>query len=158
MVRHQYLQALWILAGVIGGMNTVFYFLCLAFHWKWQMNLLADLVPPLLGMVSYAWEIRKPWFYAINEQHIKLFVFDPKSRSANLTELTWKKTEVVAVEQDEWQGLPRLNLKVLPDLGHTYALVYSHDEDEEIRTKVLPLIEKYRHQYRHELWADKLRS
>lgn len=68
------------------------------------------------------------------------------------------KNKVVGIEQDEWQGLPCLKLMVLPASGYTYILVYSHADEEEVRTKVLPLIEKYRHQYRQKVWADKLRS
>jgi hypothetical protein len=158
VVRRQYQSTFWILVGVIGGVNALYYFSCLAFHWKWQFPFQADLVGPVMGLISYIIEARKPWYYEINAHQIKLFVVNSRSHLANLKQVEWKKIEIIGTKPDEWQGLPCLTLKVIPEAGTRYLLVYGHAEAEEIRTKVLPLIEKYRHQYRHELWADKLRS
>ena len=158
VVRHQYRWFWYILAGVWGGVNAVYYLLCIAFHWKWQFHFQADMVVPLIGLVTYTIEVRKPWHYLISDHRIKLFVTHPRYQPARLQDLKWAKTEVVSVEHGEWQGLPCLKLKVLPVSGYTYTLVYGHADEDEVRTKVLPLIEKYRHQYRQELWADKLRS
>ena len=113
---------------------------------------------PLIGLISYTVEVRKPWHYLINDRRIKLFVTRPRLQPARLQELEWAKVEVACVEQDEWYGFPCLKLKVLPTSSYAYMLVYDQTDEEEVRTKVLPLIEKYRHQYRQELWADKLRS
>ncbi len=158
VVRHQYRWFWYILAAVLGGVNAVYYLLCLVFHWKWRLHFSAEMVPIMIGLIGYVVEARKPWHYLINDHLIKLFLIHPKIQLANLKELEWAKTEVVSVEHGEWQGLPCLKLKVLPVSGYTYTLVYGHADEEEVRTKVLPLIEKYRHQYRQELWADKLRS
>ncbi len=158
VVGRQYRSSWYILAGVLGGVNAIYYLLCMVFHWKWQVHFQADMVVPLIGLVTYTIEVRKPWQYEVNERRIKLFVSHAKFHPARLQELEWAKTEVVGVEQDEWQGLPCLKLKVLPASRYTSMLVYSHADEEEVRTKVLPLIEKYRHQYRQPLWADKLRS
>ncbi len=158
VVSRQYRWFWYILAGVLGGVNAVYYLLCIVFHWKWQLHFGSDMVMPLVGLIIYTVEVRKPWQYLINERLIKMFVINPKLQLANLKELQWAKTEIVGIEHDEWQGLPCLKLKVLPASSYIYMLVYSYADEEEVRTNILPLIEKYRHQYRQELWADKLRS
>lgn len=116
------------------------------------------MVLPLIGLATYWKEVRKPWRYEISERVIKLFVINQHSQLATLKEVEWAKTEVVGIEQAGWQGLPALMLRVLPPTGLSYWLIYSPVDEEEVRTKVLPLIEKYRRSYRQELWTDRLRS
>lgn len=154
--RHYRWFLLILLAGL--GLDGVYYLLCVAFHWTWSSYCLYDSALPIYGMIAFAMEVRKPWRYEINERAIKLFVITPKTRFGNLKEIGWAKTEVVSVEQAEWQGLPVISLTVRPASGYTYLLVYNSADEEEVKTKVLPLIEKYRHNYRQELWADKLRT
>jgi len=151
VVQRQYRSFWLILAGALGGINAVYYLLCLVFHWQWRFHFQADMVVPLIGLISYTLEVKKPWHYLINARRIKLFVTHQKFQPARMHELQWTKTEVVGVEPSEWQGLPCYKLKVLPASSYVYALVYGHADEEEIRTKVLPLIEKYRHQYRQEI-------
>lgn len=158
VVGRQYRWFWYILVGVLGGVNAIYYLLSIVLHWKGRIFFLQDMTVLVMGLIAYVWEARKPWYYELNEHRIKLFLIHPKLQIANLKELEWAKTEVVGVEQDEWEGLPCLKLKVLPASSYSYILVYSHADEEEVRTKVLPLIEKYRHQYRQPLWADKLRS
>lgn len=158
VVRYQYRWFWYILVGAFGGLNAVYYLLCLAFHWKWQFHFQPDMVMLLIALVGYTVEVKKPWHYLINDRRIKLLVTHPRYQPARLQELEWAKAEVVGVEPGEWQGLPCLKLRVPPASSYTYILVYNHADAEEVRTKVLPLIEKYRHQYRQPLWADKLRS
>ncbi len=158
VVQRQYRSFWFILAAVLGGVNAVYYLLCLVFHWQWRFHFQADMVVPLIGLISYTLEVRKPWHYLINDRRIKLFVGHQKLQPARMQELEWTKTEVVGVEPGEWQGLPCYKLKVLPASSCVYALVYDYADEEEVRTNVLSLIEKYRHQYRQELWADRLRS
>ena len=157
-VRRQYRWFWVILAGVLGGINAIYYLFCLVFHWRWRFHLQGDLILPLVGLIIYATEAKKPWHYLINDRSIKLFAVTAPGGLAHLRELEWAKTEVVGIEQDEWQGLPCLKLRVLPASSHLYMLVYNHSDEEEVRTKVLPLIETHRHQYRQPLWANKLRS
>lgn len=158
VVRRQYRSFWYILAGVLGGVNAVYYLLCIAFGWKWHFHFQVDMIVPMIGLISYTIEVGRPWHCLINDRLIKLFGVNPMFQIAKMEELEWAKTEVVGVEHDEWQGLQCLRLKVLPASSYAYMLVYDHADEEEVRTKVLPLIEKYRHQYRQELWADKLRS
>lgn len=75
--------------------------------------------------------------------------------------MQWKQDVVIGVEQDEWRGLPALcintKMKHYKGLQQLY-MVYGHEDQEKVRTQIIPLIEQYRRQYRHELWADNLRS
>lgn len=158
VVQRQYRWFWYLLGGVLGGINAVYYLLCVVFHWTWRFHFQADVILPILGLFSYARDVRKPWHYELNARQIKLFVINPMYHLANLKELEWAKTEVVGIEQGEWQGLPCLKLRILPTSSYIYTLVYSHADEEEVRVKVLPLIEKYRHQYHQKIWADKLRS
>ena len=158
VVQRQYRSFWFILIGVLGGVNAAYYLLCLVFHWRWRFHFQADMVVPLIALVSYTLDVRKPWYYLVNDRRIKLFVSHQKLQPARIQELEWAKAEVVGVEPSEWQGLPCYRLKVLPASSYIYMLVYSHADEEEVRMKVLPLIEKYRHRYRQELWADRLRS
>ena len=158
VVQRQYRQFWLILAGVWGGINAVYYLLCLVFHWQWRFHFQADMVIPLIALVSYTLEVKKPWHYLINDRRIKLFVTLHKLQPARMQELEWAKIEVVGVEPGEWQGLPCYRLKVLPASSGVHTLVYDYADEAEVTLKVLPLIEKYRLQYRQELWADRLRS
>jgi hypothetical protein len=158
VVKRQYRWFWLILLGVLGGINVVYYLLCAAFHWAWTFYFQGDIVFSTLGLISYVVEVRKPWRYEVNERAIKLFRITPKTHLGNLTEVGWAKTQVVGVEQTEWQGLPALSLTVLPSFGYTYLLVYDLADEEEVKTTVLPMIEKYRRNYRQELWAERLRS
>ena len=147
-----------IIAGVLGGVNAAYYLLCIAFHWVWQFHLQADMALPVLGLAGYIVEVRRPWQYVVNDQLIKVFVVSPRSRLAKMEALEWTKTQVIGIEHAEWRDLPCLKLNILPKTQHEYVLVYGLSEVEEVRAVVIPLIEKYRRQYRQELWADKLRS
>ena len=158
VVRRQY-QWFWIaVPAALGGINLVYYLLCVAFHWTWKLHFQGDMILPLLGMAAYVLEARKPWRYEINERAIKLFVVTPRTHLANLKEIAWAKTEVVGIEQAEWQGLSALKMTVLPTSPYVYWLVYSPSDEEDVEIKVIPLIEKYRRSYRQEIWADKLRT
>ena len=158
VVQRQYRLFWYILVGAFGGINAVSYLVCLACQSKWTPHFQADIIMLLIAMVGYAVEVRRPWHYLINDRRIKLFIVHQKLQPTRMQELEWAKTEVAGVEPGEWQGLPCYRLKVLPAAGYVYTLVYDYADEEEVRTKVLPLIEKYRHQYRQELWADRLRS
>ena len=116
------------------------------------------MVLPIIGLIAYVVEVRKPWHYEVNARAVKLFVIAPKTHLGSLKEIEWAKTEVVSIEQAEWQGFPTISLTVLPASGYAYLLVYSLADRDEVKTKVLPLIEKHRHQYRQPHWTDNLRS
>ena len=158
VVQRQYRLFWYILVGAFGGINAISYLVCLACQSKWKPHFQVDVVTLLIAMVSYTVEVRRPWHYLVNARRIKLFVTHSKIQSAKMQELEWINTEVVGVEPCEWQGLPCYKLKLLPVSSSTYMIVYSHADEEEVRTKVLPLIEKYRHQYRQKVWAHRLRS
>ena len=158
VVSRQYRFFGYIFAGVYGGINLAYYLLCVALHWKWRFHFQADMLLPVFGLLAYILEVRKPWHYEVNERFIKLLVVNPKSQLASLRELHWAKTEIVGAERAEWQGMPSLRLTVLPARGHEYLVVYTFADKEEVESKVLPLIEKYRRQYRQQHWTDNLRS
>ncbi len=123
--------------------------------------------PPIMGEHEAVFFVRFPhdWglgglfrsFEIHSKRSIKLFVITPKTRLANLREIAWAKTEVTGFEQAEWHDLLALKLTVLPASHYVHWLVYSPSDEKDIRTKVIPLIEKYQRSYRQELWADKLR-
>jgi len=102
---------------------------------------------------------RKTWQYIIDEQHFHLIYWDSRlGKFWRWLDIEWKKAAVISVARDEWLGLPALRLTVDRKYMNDLIMVYALEDAEQVTSLVLPLIEKYRHQYRQKLWADTLRS
>lgn len=99
VVGRQYQWFWYILAGVLGGVNAIYYFLCMVFHWKMRLLFLQDITLAVMGLIAYAWEARKPWYYKLNEHRLELFSISPKFQIANLRELEWAKTKSSALSR-----------------------------------------------------------
>lgn len=115
----------------------------------------------VINAVAWFTARHRTWYYAISTGSMNLFWLKPSFGETLWQEVQWKQNTILSVEQEEWRGLPALRLKVKLK-GHKTPqdmwMVYAHEDQDTVQNVVLPLIEKYRKQYRHEFWADALRQ
>lgn len=115
----------------------------------------------LLSTVGYLaiWQakIKKPWCYELTSKGINLVWWQHGERVWTWHQIQWTQDVICSVTADEWRGFPALciavKIKFTKKLQKLY-LVYAHEDEEQVRTQVLPLIEHYRQQYRHDFWAN----
>lgn len=125
------------------------------------IDFLPHIVPLVFAFPLWLHQVRKPWRYVINEKTSRLVQWTFGGRTWQWHDLDWKRDFVLRVEETEWRSLPALRMivKLKGQKGEQDLwLVYAHQDQEKVQREVLPLIEKFRKQYRHELWADLLRS
>lgn len=124
-----------------------------------------DFVPHLLTLVVafplWLYEVKKPWHYVISDRHMSLVLWQFGGRAWQWHDLDWRRDVVLSVETADWRSLPALRVKAKlkgAKREQDLWMVYAPQDQEKVQREVLPLIESYRKQYRHELWADQLRS
>jgi hypothetical protein len=134
---------------------------CIFYSLKW--NTTTDLFHGIVFVTAiFEWikqTRQKTWQYVIDQRHLHLVWWEGGSEKVwHWFNIEWRKDAVIGTAFDEWHGLPALRVTI--DSKHVTCLimVYSLEDEERVRTQILPLIEKYRHQYRQKVWADKMRS
>ena len=137
--------------GIYVGLFCIFYLM------KWTSTI--DLSWSLffvLALFEWIKQTRlKSWQYIIDEQHFHLIYWDNVAgKNWRWLDVRWKRDAVVGVARDEWHGLPALRLTVDRKYMNDLIMVYAFEDEEKVKAHVLPLIAKYRHQYRQKLWAD----
>ena len=104
---------------------------------------------------------KRPWKYTLDDKRLCLVSWQWKENIWAWYDLAWRNDVILSIEKEEWRSLPALRIQAKLK-GHkreqTLWLVYSHQDQQTVNTQLMPLIDRYRRQYRHKLWADLLRS
>lgn len=114
-----------------------------------------------LSFPLWLYEARRPWRYVLDDRRLNLIYWHWGKRFWQWHEMEWRHDVVLSVTEEDWRALPALRLRVKINgqkKPQDLWMVFAHEDAEKVREQALPMIEKYRRQYRHELWADLLRS
>ena len=127
------------------------------FRWKWLPDY--HVLVLTVGLVAWIRTLRRPWSYEVEAERLRL-IWQQGETAWQWYDIDWRKEAIFDVKHEEWRGLPALVILTKPETEPQPRLliVYGHEDEEKVRTQVLPLIETYRRQYRQEVWADRLRS
>lgn len=115
----------------------------------------------VIGYSNYKASINERWQYTIDKNGIRVMWWQMRKSTWFWRTVGWRNGAVVGVQHQKWQGWPALRVLVEsknPNHQPTLLLVYAHEDADTVQNVVLPLIESYRQQYRHPLWADTLRQ
>ena len=129
-------------------------------HRGWHIDF-AQIIFLVAGVFAWYRQIKRPWQYVIDQEHLTVIWRQMGGRFWNIFEIRWRRDAIIGVEETEWRGLPALRIlrqTKRPERRPDWLIVYAHEDQDKVKTQVLPLIEEYRRQYRQQAWADRLRS
>lgn len=99
-----------------------------------------------------------PWHYVISKNGIAGLISYSAS-SWTWMPIYWKQAVILSIIDGQWEDLPALIIRVAPKRSRMERMevlqfVYSADDENKVREKVIPAIEYYRAKYGHEAWIE----
>ncbi len=129
-----------------------------ALHWPTRFMEVATLI---ICFIAWSYFNQKPWNYILDDKHLTVIWWEMGGLFWHWFDILWKRDAITGVEETEWRGWPMLRLRhatMNPKRESYWVMVYAPEDAEIVRTQVIPLVEKYRHQHRQSNLAERLRS